>query len=319
MAKDPNYDRYAGIESLPGPDGKLPQPFRVDEDGNVIYRDEERGTGRPMSARKSRDLARAGILGWDELDRKLDGQPATSAGEVLATASRGSAGAGNSGAGIALPRKTVGGIDYNVISANTYDPTRSNGKTALPNAEMIAIMNADMNQIAVPRSSRKKQEKATRIARLSMDSSTGPDNSPPSEKNLPLINPKTELYYSVPAFNTKAKSRDDVDTLQFSPVEGLVAYGHGHIDGTSDGMIDKWNPSRDLHGDIESLRGGNPVPMATVSEGRIGWYQLEDGRLQFMYPVGSYSGSKKDQEEEQKMIKIIQENLDRQQSLFYRK
>ncbi len=89
--------------------------------------------------------------------------------------------------------------------------------------------------------------------------------------------------------------------------------------GTSDGMIDKWDPSRDLYGDIESLRGGNPVPMATVSEGRIGWHQLEDGRLQFMYPVGSYSGSKKDQEEEQKMIKIIQENLDRQQSLFYRK
>lgn len=71
MAKDPNYDRYAGMVSLPGADGKMPRPFRVDEDGNVIYRDEESGakvSGDP----KSREIARAGILGWDELDRRVE-------------------------------------------------------------------------------------------------------------------------------------------------------------------------------------------------------------------------------------------------------
>lgn len=36
-----NYDRYAGIKSLPGADGKLPRPFRIDEDGKVIYLDKE--------------------------------------------------------------------------------------------------------------------------------------------------------------------------------------------------------------------------------------------------------------------------------------
>ncbi|ATE64490.1 hypothetical protein [Rhizorhabdus dicambivorans] len=132
MAKDPNYDRYAGMKSLPGPDGKLPRPFRVDEGGNVIYRDEERGIGQPMSAGKSRDLARAGILSWDELDRKLDRQMAPPTGEVLATASRGSAGTGGSGGGVAVTRKTIGGIDYNVISANSFDPALSMGKRSCP-------------------------------------------------------------------------------------------------------------------------------------------------------------------------------------------
>ena len=57
MAKDPNYDRYAGIVSLPGLDGKMPRPFRVDEDGSVIYKDEE--------------LQRVARLGKDENPTKL--------------------------------------------------------------------------------------------------------------------------------------------------------------------------------------------------------------------------------------------------------
>ena len=68
MAKDPNYDRYAGMVSLPGADGKLPRPFRVDEDGNVIYWEQEAGA-KVFGDLKSREIARAGILGWDELDR----------------------------------------------------------------------------------------------------------------------------------------------------------------------------------------------------------------------------------------------------------
>lgn len=315
MAKDPNYDRHAGIGLLPGPDGKMPRPFRIDEDGNVIYRDQVPGIGKPMSAGKTRDLNRAGILDWDRLDRKLGGQSASPTGEVLVTASRGSAETGATG-GAARSRKTIGGIDYEVISANTYDPARSNGKTVMPNAEIIAAMNADKRQVAV---ADRGPERATRIARLPIYFGAQPDDRPAKERNLPLTNPKPEMYYSVPAFNTKAKSRGDVDTLQFSPVAGLVAYGHGHIDGTSDGMIDKWDPSRGLHGDIESLRTENPVPMATVSEGRIGWHQLENGRLQFMYPVGSYSETEKDRNKERRMTQEMQKNLDLQQSLFHRK
>ncbi|MBO9379077.1 hypothetical protein GG804_20100 [Sphingomonas histidinilytica] len=42
MAKDPNYDRYKGIVTLPNPWGPPPRPYRVDEDGRIIYRDQER-------------------------------------------------------------------------------------------------------------------------------------------------------------------------------------------------------------------------------------------------------------------------------------
>lgn len=62
------YDRYAGMVSLPGADGKMPRPFRVDENGNVIYLDEERSAAR----RKASKQARSGIMDWHELDRRLD-------------------------------------------------------------------------------------------------------------------------------------------------------------------------------------------------------------------------------------------------------
>lgn len=319
MAKDPNYDRYAGIESLPGPDGKLPRPFRVDEDGNVIYRDEEHGIGRPMAAQKARDLARAGILDWDELDRKLPGKLAKPTNDVFVTAPSGSAGLGGTGSSGAVARKTIGGIDYNVISANTYDPALSNGKTAMPNANMIDTMNAARRQVAVTDDG---PEKATRIVRLPFDFGAKTDNAPPGERNLPLINPKAELYYSVPAFDTKPGSTRTASTLRFGRVPGTVAAGHGHPDGNSEGMADDWDPShkpKPIYGDVHSLLSDDPIPMATISRGRIGWHQLEDGRLQFMYPVGSFSESHEDRKEERQMIKKMQENLDRQQSLFHRK
>lgn len=67
MVKDPEFDRYAGIESLPGDPlrPKRSRPFRVAEDGTVIYQDEDPGIGRPMAARKAGELARAGILDWN--------------------------------------------------------------------------------------------------------------------------------------------------------------------------------------------------------------------------------------------------------------
>lgn len=70
MVKNPDYDRYAGIKSLPGPDGKMPRPFRVDENWNVIYLDEGRNAVLAEGQRDAGD--RAGIMSWDELDRKLD-------------------------------------------------------------------------------------------------------------------------------------------------------------------------------------------------------------------------------------------------------
>ena len=122
------------------------------------------------------------------------------------------------------------------------------------------------------------------------------------------------MYYSLPIINPKTRSTNANDTFHFSardkwPV-GTVALEHGHIDGTSLGMADDWNPVQKLHGDVDSLLGNNPLPMATVSEGRLGWHQLENGRLQFVAPAGRLSP---------KDAEVIQQNLDVQQLLFQRR
>jgi hypothetical protein len=72
MATDPNYDRYAGFVSLPGPDGKMPRPFRVDENFNVIYKDDESQKIARLGQNHPTRLAQSAIIGWDEAERRLD-------------------------------------------------------------------------------------------------------------------------------------------------------------------------------------------------------------------------------------------------------
>jgi hypothetical protein len=273
------------MTSLPG-DPRKPRPFRVDEDGEVVYRDDQSPDAERLAGIKPHDLAQAGILDWGELDRNIDKRLSLLAGrnaEPLASPSLPPEAPGGRRP-VSLSRKTIGGTEYYVISANSFDPTRSNGKTVMPNADVIAAMNASMGQIAVTDGG---PEKTNSIVRLPLDF-TENDTGPVGERNLPLINPKPEMYYSVPAVDVKVKSIGNADTARFRPAFGAVAAGHGHRDGISDGMIDEWNPAIGLYGDIESLRSDYPMPMATVSEGRIGWHQLNNGRVQFMYPVGSY-------------------------------
>ena len=59
------YDRYAGMVSLPGADGKMPRPFRVDEDGNVIYRDEYLDAVRSLGEDRPIQLAEAPNPNWN--------------------------------------------------------------------------------------------------------------------------------------------------------------------------------------------------------------------------------------------------------------
>ncbi|ARR55627.1 hypothetical protein HY78_20355 [Rhizorhabdus wittichii DC-6] len=129
--------------TLPGDplNPRKPRPFRVDEDGNVIYLDEETGRARPAGGAN----ARAGILDWDELDRRAGERSAP----LTATAARGSAAKGDKGSDVVRTRKTIGGSDYYVINANTYDPALSNGVTSIPNEDMISIWNTHKNQVAV--------------------------------------------------------------------------------------------------------------------------------------------------------------------------
>ena len=150
MVKNQKHDRYAGIASIPDPlDSRRPRPFRIDEDGTVIYRDEEVGIGAPMVARKARELARAGILDWSQLNQTHGGRSPLSPREILATGARGQVNARVDGKGVIPSRRTIDGIDYEVISANSYDPALSNGKTAIPNGEMIAAAKAGNAYTAV--------------------------------------------------------------------------------------------------------------------------------------------------------------------------
>lgn len=56
-----------GIKSLPGNplNPESDRPFIVDEDGNVIYRDESAAPARSTDGEKPIGLATAGILNWD--------------------------------------------------------------------------------------------------------------------------------------------------------------------------------------------------------------------------------------------------------------
>ncbi|WP_156397136.1 MULTISPECIES: hypothetical protein [unclassified Sphingomonas] len=170
MAKDPHYDRYAGMTSLPGDplNPRKPRPFRVDEDGEVVYRDDQSRDADHVGGVKPHDLAQAGILDWGELDRNIDKRLSILAGQnaeplaapPLPPETRGG------GRPVSLSRKTIGGTEYYVISANTFDLTRSNGKTAMPNADVIAAMNASMGQAAV---TDRGPEKTNSIVRLPLD------------------------------------------------------------------------------------------------------------------------------------------------------
>ncbi len=59
------YNRYAGMVSLPGPDGKERRPFRVDERGNVIYLDKELDTVKSSGENKPVQLAETGNPAWN--------------------------------------------------------------------------------------------------------------------------------------------------------------------------------------------------------------------------------------------------------------
>lgn len=73
--KDPNFDRYAGIEELeePGHPNRR-RAIRVDEDGIEIYADGELQPVAQLGRDRSTQFAQAGIIDWDEAYRRLDEQ-----------------------------------------------------------------------------------------------------------------------------------------------------------------------------------------------------------------------------------------------------
>jgi len=83
---------------------------------------------------------------------------------------------------------------------------------------------------------------------------------------------------------------------------------HGHIDtgpNKSNGMVDA--PSLNAgFGDTKSLALHNPMPMATVSQGQVGWHEIQNGQLSFAAPVGAVTPAQQ---------QAIQNNLNSEQML----
>lgn len=313
MARDLNYDRYTGIVSLPGPDGKLPRTFRVDEDGNVIYRDEERGIGQPMSAAKSRDLARAGILDWDELDRK--------AGEISVTAAHRQGAEDIKQSKVAPTARRIGGKDYNVISATTFDPLVSSGATAVPNEDLMSTAIVNRGQVTVPTG---PDERGAYLVRkpseLPWSDRLRIGRIEPGEDEPYLDVPVQDSYFSVAAEKAKTGSTATASTLNFGKKrywpKGTVAITHGHIESgpdQSDGMVDEIAPGDDLpYGDSVAVAVGEPMPQATVYKGGVGWHFIENGQLKFMYPSGAAG-------EDSRQLDLLQKHLDKAQIAYQRR
>lgn len=313
MGKNPNFDRYAGIESLPGLDGTMPPPFRVDEDGKVIPLGERRGIGQPMSAAKSRDLARAGILDWDELDRKAE--------EVSVTGARGLASQDIKQGKVAPARRRIGGADYDVISATTFDPLVSSGATAVPNEDLMATAILSRGQVTVPSGPNERGAYFVRKpSELPWSDRLRVGRIEPGEDESYLDVPVKDSYFSVPATKAKTGSTASASTLNFGKKrywpKGTVAITHGHIESgpdQSDGMVDEIAPDDELpFGDSVAVAVGEPMPQATVYKGKVGWHFIENGQLKFMYPTGADGV-------DSRQLDLLQEHLDKAQIAYQRR
>jgi hypothetical protein len=116
MAKAPNYDRYAGIVSIPDPlNPRKPRPFRVDEDGHVIYLDKELDAVRSLGGEKPIRLAELGNSNWNGYEAmRAQGERD---GRVLREAVK---------AGSSFSRNYADMRDANTIGADKYFHCKAN-------------------------------------------------------------------------------------------------------------------------------------------------------------------------------------------------
>lgn len=170
------------------------------------------------------------------------------------------------------------------MTADSFDPSRSNGKTAVASPDLRAAGDSA-------------------VAKFSVKSG--------SQESLGFFVPDANgKPQAVKAQDVKTSDKATGDTAAASVPKGAVAAIHGHIDSgpqKSNGLVDapKLNGG---YGDTQSLTGG--MPMATVSQGKVGWHEINNGQLQFTYPEGALSGSQE---------KSMQKNLDAEQTLFHKK
>ncbi|MGZ3272706.1 MAG: hypothetical protein ACXU82_04750 [Caulobacteraceae bacterium] len=205
-----------------------------------------------------------------------------------------------------------GGRKYIVLQAETFDPARSNGVTAMPSNEMVDAGIAGAPTVAV---SYGPEEKMAYIIPFPVVP-TSADIDPQTGLASALRMKPTVFMPSGPAAATGASVAGN--TARGRPPANALAVGHGHIDDgppdpfgqspRSDGMVDSPGDNGG-YGDTDSLRLSNPIPTATVSNGRVGWHGIDDGRLKFVYPPGAMTPEQ---------VQQMHKNLNREQNLFLR-
>jgi hypothetical protein len=199
---------------------------------------------------------------------------------------------------------SINGRPYLAISAETFDPTRSNGVTSMPTPADSAAATAGKSAVAVP---------------YGVDERTGYIAHLPAPLTVADVDPATGLAsaYRIQSLVLRAPGTpgggDGFDTYTSSRPSGSPVI-HGHIDRRSDsdqpsdGMVDDIRGA-DGYGDTDSFRKSDHAPTATVSHGQIGWHVLDNGQLKFLNPPGSMTSSQ---------ITAMQRNLDQEQKKFLR-
>lgn len=170
-----------------------------------------------------------------------------------------------------------------VITADTYNPAKSNGQTTLASPDLRAAGNAAVPQFTVQSGS--KESLGFFV---------------PDANGMPVAQPAQGMTNTSNATGATASAAIPQNAM------GVI---HGHIDGgpnKSNGMVDepKLNGG---YGDTQSLKAG--IPTATVSQGQVGWHEINNGQLQFSYPQGAMTGGQEKQ---------IQRNLNNEQKLFHK-
>jgi RHS repeat-associated protein len=165
-------------------------------------------------------------------------------------------------------------------TADTFVATRSNGQTTTPTQEERTATANGASAVAVTSGEKEK---------------------------IGFLRPSATGQMSVqPAASSTTRSTRSGDTARSEVPPDARAVVHGHIDGTSDGMVD--DPSSNGgYGDTQSLAFGTPIPTATVSEGQVGWHTIVDGQLTFDAPASAVT---RDQQ------RAIQRNLNTAQRRF---
>jgi RHS repeat-associated protein len=163
-----------------------------------------------------------------------------------------------------------------ITTADTYDAAHSNHQTTLASPEVKAAAEAGKDKVS---------------AQLA-----------PHEK-LGFIEPGKGGKLEVkPVVGDPSASANGTSVTVKTPADAVAAI-HGH-DKNSNGMVDSPSLNRGL-GDSQPLTQG--LPNATVSNGQVGWHEINDGQLQFTAPQGAVTPAQQT---------LIQNNLNTEQQQF---